>query len=513
MIKNLKKLIFSRVFIVWLLILIQFALILVAAIQFSRYFVFYTAAAFILAFIFFIKILNTDQNMAYKLAWSILIFIFPAFGVAIYMIFGGNRLSKRTVKKMLSINSGMEQNAGRQENVISSLAAADPDAAKQSRYILNGSSCPPFDGCAVEYFRSGEEMFGPFLDELRKAKKYIFIEYFIIGKGEMWDKIHAILTEKVAEGVDVRVIYDDMGSIMANEMKFPKKLNEEGIKCYVFHRFLPILSGVQNNRDHRKICVIDGVTAFTGGVNIADEYINSIERFGYWKDNAVMLRGKAAWSFAVMFLSMWEYLDKVPENERGDYSSFRPADADLDAISGSGVIQPYTDNPLDREPVGESVYLNMIGSARDYIWITTPYLIIDEQMKEALCLAAKSGVDVRIVTPGIPDKKIIKSTTEAFYPRLIEDGVKIYEYDPGFIHAKTFLCDDKYATVGTINLDYRSFYLHFECGMWMYGTDCIADIKNDFCDIFEHCTKIEKWNTGVFHQLKCGILEFLAPLF
>ena len=513
MLKKLKKLAFSRFFLVTLGILLQFALLLVATIQFSRYFVFYTAAAFILAFVFFIKIINTDQNMAYKLAWSILIFVFPAFGVAVYMIFGGNRLSKRTAKRMMSINNSMKSSFGDNAEVQKKLSEIDTDGAKQSRYIYNSSSCPLFENCETKYFPSGEEMFEPFLEELKKAEKYIFIEYFIIGKGQMWDRIHTILSEKVKNGVDVRVIYDDIGSIMATDTKFAKQLNAEGIKCHVFSRFVPILSGIQNNRDHRKICVIDGVTAFTGGVNISDEYINTVERFGYWKDNAVMLRGEAAWSFTVMFLSMWEYLDKIPESARGDYSAYKPTSFPCPSEGGRGMIQPYTDNPLDTEAVGENVYLGMIAAANKYVWITTPYLIIDEQMEEALCRAAKSGVDVRIITPGIPDKKLIKKTTESFYPNLIMNGVKIYEFDPGFIHAKTFLCDDKYAAVGTINLDYRSFYLHFECGMWMYRPDCIDDIKADFNDTFARSRLIEKWNTGVFHQIICGILEFLAPLF
>ncbi|MDD6879886.1 MAG: phospholipase D-like domain-containing protein, partial [bacterium] len=267
MLKKLKKLAFSRVFIVGLLILLQFAIILFAAVQFSRYFVLYSVAANILAIIFFIKIINTDQNMAFKLAWSILIFAFPAFGVAIYMIFGGNRLSKHAVKKMKSMNQSAELNVNRNETLIERLDGVDRDAAKQSKYIVGSSYCPPFENCTTRYFPTGEDMFEPFLIEIRKAQKYIFIEYFIIGKGEMWDRIHEILLEKVQAGVDVRVIYDDVGSIMATDMKFSDRLNAEGIKCHVFQRFVPLLSGIQNNRDHRKICVVDGVTAFTGGIN------------------------------------------------------------------------------------------------------------------------------------------------------------------------------------------------------------------------------------------------------
>ena len=509
--KKLKKLIFSRVFVVGVLILMQLLMILSMTIEFTKYFIVYYAVMFVLAFVFVLKIINTNQNMAYKLAWIVVVFIFPAFGVALYMIFSGNRLSNRSIKKMRFMEGISLAVLGKGENVVAELAEDDKNAEKQAKYIRNVAKYPPYRNGRLDYFKTGEEAFVVMLEELEKAEKYIFIEYFIISEGEMWNRIHDILKKKVRDGVDVRIIYDDIGCIMTLKRDFAAQLEAEGIKCRVFHRFVPVLSSRQNNRDHRKICVIDGKVAFTGGINIADEYINTIVKYGYWKDNAIMTDGEAAWSFTVMFLSMWEYLCHTPPSEAGNYDKFKPDN--LSAVQDNdGFIQPYSDDPLDFNPVGENVYLGMISAAHDYIWITTPYLIIDEQMEQTLITAVKSGVDVRIVTPGIPDKKIVNETTKSYYPNLIRNGVKIYEYQPGFIHAKTFLCDDKYATVGSINLDYRSLYLHFECGVWMYKTSCIKDIKDDFIGIFAESKEAEETECGFIRQMFRGVMELLAPL-
>lgn len=511
MIKKLKKLVFSRVFIVGFLIAVQLVMIMLAALEFIEYFVVYYIVMAVLALAFVLKIIHTDRNMAYKLAWIVIILIFPAFGVALYIIFSGNMLSHGSLKKMEFINPVTERNLGANRSVSDMIRAEDGAAAAQAEYILNASKNPPYRNEGIEYYKTGEEFFEVLLPELEKAEKYIFIEYFIIGYGKMWGAVYDILKRKAAQGVDVRVIYDDIGSIMTLRRNFAEELEKDGIACRIFHRFLPVLSARQNNRDHRKICVIDGKTAFTGGVNLADEYINEYERFGYWKDNAVMLRGEPAWSFTVMFLTTWEYLSGTPVSECGFYDSFKP-DYGGETKYENGFVQPYSDNPLDGEPVGENVYLGIINSAHDYIWITTPYLIIDEQMEQSLLHAAKSGIDVRIITPGIPDKKIINETTKSFYPRLINGGVKIYEYTPGFIHAKTFISDDKIATVGSVNLDYRSLFLHFECGVWMYKTDCIAKIKEDFTEMFEVSKPAEIVKCSLARSIFRGVLELLAPL-
>ena len=446
------------------------------------------------------------------IAIIVVILLFPLFGVAVYIIFCGNRISETNRIRMSTITTITESAADRNDDVMEALAERDRDAAKQSEYIRTTSLCPPYRDTETTYYASGEEMFEPFLQELGAAKRYIFLEYFIVDYGVMWDRIHEILRRKVAEGVDVRVIYDDMGCITTLDKKFPKQLEAEGIKCRVFHKFIPILSAHQNNRDHRKICVIDGVCAFTGGLNLADEYINAVDRFGYWKDTAVRLKGSAAWSFTVMFLTMWDYLTMQKRRKDECYAEYRPLPEEYHAYRGNGFVQPYTDNPLDGEPVGENVYLGMIAAAHDYIWIMTPYLIIDEPMEQALCHAAKSGVDVRIVTPGVPDKKVVYETTKSYYPNLIAHGVRVYEFAPGFLHAKTFLCDDRYATVGSVNLDYRSLYLHFECGVWMHEPDCIAAIKRDFEQTFARCTRVTEEKCSLARRLYRGILELIAPL-
>jgi cardiolipin synthase len=510
MLKKLRKLAFSRVFVVGIFIILQFFLIFSAALQFTKYFVVYYALSLALTFVFVLRIINTNQRMAYKLAWIVVIFIFPAFGGALYLIFCGNRLSPRSRGKMQFISDATKISLECGECVIEEMALESRTAAKQSRYIQTAGLCPPYKNTSTRYFPTGEAMIDTLIEKLETAKKYIFLEYFIIEDGEMWGRIHAVLKRKVAEGVDVRVIYDDIGCILTVDRNFAARLEAEGIKCRVFHRFVPVLSSRQNNRDHRKICVVDGICAFTGGINIADEYINKVERFGYWKDNAVMLEGEAVWSFTVMFLGMWDYL--IGKKKVGDYLEYKPDYAACAHEADLGYVQPYTDSPLDDEALGENIYLGMIEAAQNYVWITTPYLIIDEQMTEALCRAVKSGVDVRIVTPGIPDKKLVNETTKSYYPILIENGVKIYEYKPGFIHAKTFLCDDRLATVGSVNLDYRSLYLHFECGVWLYNAECIADIKKDFFEIFDVSEQIRKSKNSLFRQLFHGVLELIAPL-
>ena len=505
-----RRLITSRLFIGSILVLFQLIIIFVAVVWFRSFFVLYSAFALVLSLCFVISVINTTQNMAYKTAWCIVILLMPCFGVLLYLLFTGNKISKHQKSKLEKMDNTIRSNTGEKNDVLAFLEETDKDAARQAKYIVGSSECPPYTDCETTYFSSGEEMFPALIEELKKAERYIFLEYFIIGDGEMWDEIHRILLDKVTHGVDVRVIYDDVGSMFSVDQHFYDIMNREGIKCHVFNKVKPVLSGRSNNRDHRKICSVDGKVAFTGGVNLSDEYINVVERFGYWKDTAVMIKGEAAWSLTVLFLNMWDHLERVPGKERGDYSGYKPAE--FSVAHGSGVVQPYTDAPHTYENVGEHVYLNMIAAAKEYIWIMTPYLITDEQMETALSLAAKSGVDVRIITPGIPDKKLVKMTTESHYQKLINNGVKIYEFDPGFIHAKNFLCDGKFATVGTINLDFRSLYLHFECGAWMYGTDCISDIKRDFDDTFTKCRRIEEWKTGSVQRMFYGILEIIAPL-
>ena len=387
------------------------------------------------------------------------------------------------------------------------------DAVNQARYLEHYARCPVYTNTYTHYFPLGDDVFPAMLEELRKAEKYIFLEYFIISPGIFWDSMVEILKEKHAAGVDVRVIYDDVGSLNTLPMNYARKFEAEtGIPCCCFNRFKPVISIRMNNRDHRKFCIIDGHTAFTGGINLADEYINQKLRYGHWKDTAILLKGEAVWSMTVMFLTMWEYTRDVEE----DYRRFRPDKLPPEAAQGAGYyVQPYADNPLDEEAVGEAVYLNLINKAERYVYAMTPYLIISDSVNTALCNAAKAGVDVRIITPHIPDKRYVFEVTRAHYPPLLEAGVRIYEYTPGFIHAKNFVVDDRFATVGTVNLDYRSLFLHFEDGVWLCEAPCIQDIRKDFEDTLAVCQRISlrQWrHLNPLLQLYRNILRVFAPL-
>ncbi len=507
------RLLFSRVVLVALLLCVQLILLAVGILRFTEYYYILASAASLIAFLTICRIIGTDSNAGYKIAWIIVVLVFPPVGAGMYFIFSGSTLSRRMKAAMSRISSLTKQLKEDKSDVLRALAAENPDAWRQAAYVDRMSLCPPYTGTETRYLPTGETFLEALLARLETAERYIFLEYFIIAQGEMWEKILAVLTRKAAEGVNVRVIYDDFGSITRLSRKYPAFLRSVGIRCQVFHPFVPVLDARQNNRDHRKICVIDGHTAFTGGINIGDEYINATHPHGYWKDNAVMVRGEAAWSFTLMFLTMWDYLTHpLGHREEKNYESFRPHTPA--SVSAEGVVQPYTDNPLDSEPVGENIYLHLLYHAVKYVWITTPYLIIDDQMQQALCTAARSGVDVRIVTPGIPDKKTIYETTRSYYSRLLESGVRVYEYTPGFLHAKTFLCDDLYATVGSVNLDFRSLFLHFECGVWMYRTDAIADIKTDFIRILESSREITAADCRVpfFRRLYRSVLGIIAPM-
>lgn len=336
------------------------------------------------------------------------------------------------------------------------------------------------------------------------------MEYFIVEEGKMFDAVLNILKQKVKEGVEVRFMYDDVGSLTMLPFKYYQKLESYGIKCISFNHFVPFISAVMNTRDHRKITVIDGNIGFSGGFNLADEYINEKVKYGHWKDTGVMIKGEAVWNLTLMFLVTWN----ASLNSFEDYDKYHPRHYSVDKIRLDGYILPYGDSPLDNKPVGKNVYLNMINQAQKYIYINTPYLIINDELKNALCLAVQRGVDVRIITPGIPDKKLVYKVTRSYYEILINEGVKIYEYTPGFIHAKNFVCDDKVATVGTINLDYRSLYLHFECGVYIYWTSAIKDIKNDFLKTITLSKEITQDDVmhGKFRGWTEAILRVFAPL-
>ena len=360
----------------------------------------------------------------------------------------------------------------------------------------------------LNYYGLGEKAFPVMLEELKKASKFIFLEYFIINNGIMWDSILKILEEKVSEGVEVRVIYDDAGCISTLKKDYNKFLESKGIKCVVFNKLNPLSGVIMNNRDHRKILIVDGRVAFSGGINISDEYINEKKLYGHWKDNAIKIVGEGVFNFTVLFLTMWN----AYREEDKDYNLFKYEFNDT--IKQDGFVVPYGETPLDSEIVGEDIYLNIINQSHKYLYIMTPYLIIDTDMINSLVLAAKRGVDVRIIIPGVPDKKIVYSLSESYLQILVEGGVKIYKYTPGFVHSKMFLSDDLVSVVGTINLDYRSLYLHFECGVYLEGHSSIKKIKNDFEESFKVSHKLSKKEAtpGLIKAIWQTVLRLFAPL-
>jgi len=506
-----KKLFSHRVAFIFLPMILQLVFLVAVIERFNEYFVFFYGGSVFLSLIAVLWIINNKDNPAYKIAWIIPILLFPIFGGLFYLIFGGNKLSRRIKQKMKFITEKTRAVLAPQEDILNEIRLQDEGAYNQSRYIQSYGLYPPMCNTETEYLPSGELKFVRLLEELSKAKRYIFLEYFIIKEGYMWNSILDILAEKASQGVDVRVIYDDAGCLFTLPSGYNKQLEQMGIKCCIFNPLVPLLSPRLNNRDHRKIAVIDGRVGFTGGINLADEYINKVKKYGHWKDTAIMLKGEAVWSLTVMFLTMWGYLRSVEEN----FNDFKVDYSNEQEWISQGYVQPFADSPLDDEPVGETVYLNLINKAKRYVYITTPYLIIDNEIERALTSAAKAGVDVRIITPHIPDKWYVHLVSKSFYKNLVECGVKIYEYTPGFMHAKTIVVDDEYAVVGTINLDYRSLFALFECGVWMYMTESVKAVKKDFLDTLNVCTQITNddfKNIKWYQTLAGSVLRIFSPL-
>ena len=511
-IKKLAGIVFQRRVIVGLLILLQSLALLATTLLFSWAYCYLYWAYVILSVLAVLIIVSRQTDPGYKIAWIIPILLFPAFGWLVYLLCGGNRMSAYQRRKMQSVDRTMRKQLER-DFKAEALSGFGTDAVNQARYVEQYARCPAYTNTYTQYFPLGDDVFPVMLEELKKAQRYIFLEYFIISPGIFWDSVVEILKEKHAAGVDVRVIYDDVGSLNTLPMNYAKKFEADtGIPCCFFNRFKPVISIRMNNRDHRKFCIIDGHTAFTGGINLADEYINQLPRFGHWKDSAILVKGEAAWSMTVMFLTMWEYVREA----KVDYDALRPTALPPEAKLGSGFfVQPYTDNPLDNEAVGETVYLNLISKAERYVYIMTPYLIISDSVNTALCNAAKSGVDVRIMTPHIPDKPLVFELTRSHYEPLLDAGVRIFEYTPGFVHAKNMVVDDKYAVVGSINMDYRSMFLHFEDAVWLCHDPTVMAVKADFLSTQIKCQPItleqclsHSWPRRLFRS----ILRVMGPL-
>ncbi len=505
--KRFFNMIFSRATVTVIMILIQITYLALFFMEILDGVPWLHSALEILSFVMAIYIVNQEDNPAYKIGWLLLMGFFPVFGGLFYLMFGskkpGRHLRKRLENQTDRIRGLLPQNPAIMEKLEKRQKAT-------ARYVAKYGSYPVVDGSEMEYYPNGESMYKAMLESLKSARKYILLEYFIIGEGKLWDEVLAILQEKVKAGVRVMVIYDDIGSVFVLPKHYDEKLRKMGIECLAFNPILPFFSLIMNNRNHRKILVVDGHTAFTGGMNLADEYINIIDRFGHWKDTGIKVYGKAAYNFAVMFLTMWFGYHK----QEGDYEFFQPDFTDMPEPKSDGFIQPYADSPLDEEVMAENVYLDILAQAEDHVYIFTPYLAMDNEMITALCNAAKRGVDVRIAAPGIPDKKLVYQLTRSYYSTLIRGGVRVYKYTPGFLHAKNWECDDKIGVVGTINMDYRSLYLHFECGALIYQSSVLQKVKQDALETYAICQEVREEDCfqGFFGHMLSAIMRAFSPL-
>ncbi len=507
--KGILRLIFSRIFLIALLVLLQIS-ILASVYQFFLDFmpqIRLLLELFTIIMIFYL--FNCKMDSSAKLSWLIIIMIFPVPG-AILLGFiqsdtGHLAIKKRVAKLIAETKRKLPHNKG-----LLARKEVRSSGIDDLCFYLNRTGCfPLYENIYTEYFPSGESKFERLIEELQKAEKFIFIEYFILDEGYMWGKILEILRDKADRGVEVRVMYDGMCEMSTLTHDYPSRMERLGIKCKAFSPIMPFLSTYYNYRDHRKILVIDGKTAFNGGINFADEYINRRERFGHWKDAAVMIKGDAVRSFTLMFLQMWNISEKEPEWDKW----LEPVEP---IGKFSGYVLPYADCPLDDEKVGENVYMDILNRATSYVHIMTPYLILDGELENSLRFAAKRGIDVKIILPGIPDKKAAYSLAKTHYKSLIEAGVKIYEYTPGFVHSKIFVCDDEKAVVGTINLDYRSLYHHFECATYMYKTECIESIEEDFQETLQKCRQVTPETIRkekLYYKIVGQCLKLIAPLF
>ncbi len=505
------NLIFSRYFVCALAIMLEvlmMALVIAAASIVSYLFL---ALTVIVDFITVIAIINRDANPEYKVTWTIVVVALPLLGTLLYVIFYRRRVTKK--EELLLKESFTKIRSLRGSNhAFDMMRRRSPLAAGKARALINDDPLAEvYCQSSSVFFPSGEDYFKAMISELKSAKQFIFLEYFIISVGELWEEIHTILVSKVKEGVEVRVLMDDFGCMRNLPPDYENILRREGIQAYRFAKVSPKMSSVHNNRDHRKICIIDGKVGFTGGVNIADEYVNKTVRFGHWKDGGIMLKGDAVGGLMKHFLSGWDFT----VGSIGEYKKYFDAVTPL-KYSDGGYYLPFGSGPapIYERPAGKNAFLNLINQARNYVYITTPYLVIDYDLTESLCNAALRGVDVRIITPGIPDKKKVKVMTKSSYPYLMKAGVKIYEYLPGFIHEKTFVCDDKYAVIGTINFDYRSLVHHFENAVWMYASPTVLVAKEEFLNTVNDSARVdeERSKLTLYEWLTRNAIRLFAPL-
>ena len=509
--KGIIHAIFSRFGLVLVLLLLQVGVLFSIFRWFGNLLPHYFGSSVIVSAAMVIYLLNSKMDNSAKITWMVVISILPVVGVPLFFYvksnFGHNFLRKR----LLELENELREQLPQNDAAVDALQQTEPGAASLAKYLYGlGGGFPVYQNTAVTYFPSGEAKFEELMRQLETAERYIFLEYFIIDEGLFWGKILEVLARKAADGVDVRVMYDGTCEFSTLPRDYPKRLEALGIQCKVFSPVQPFVSTHYNYRDHRKIFVIDGRVGFTGGVNLADEYINHVKKYGRWKDAAIMLEGEAVRSMTALFLQMWSIL-KEPE-----FEAFL-ADPIPAPAQAQGTAAPYGDCPLDGERVGEMVYIDLLNRARKYIHIMTPYLILDGELETALKFAAERGVDVHLILPGVPDKRFPYALAKTHYSALLDSGVKISEWTPGFVHAKVFVVDDREAVVGTINLDYRSLYHHFENAVWVTNAPCIRDIESDFQATLEECRTVSNDPKSIWqgkHLLRATgmLMKVIAPL-
>ncbi len=497
----------NRILISALLLVLQLAFLFFIIYDTSLYSAWGFSTSMLLGVITSIFIINKRGNADHKIGWIIFILIFPIFGISVYLLWGGGRVLPHLRKKMKACQAHYLPYLINPYENIEGLKYFDLPHSRQADYLIGESGFPLYKNTSAEYLQSGERYFDRLIEELENAEKYIYMEYFILAEGYMWDKIFNVLRHKSEDGVEIKIIFDDFGSMKRQRRNFVANLKHHGIEASIFNPIYPLFNNFLNNRDHRKIVIIDGKLAFTGGVNIGDEYINREKRCGHWMDCGVIIKGEAVNSFLCMFLTMWEFIT----DKRIDMTSRMVPSKVID----DGFAIPYTDGPLNLQNPAEGIYMQIINTAQKYVYIMTPYLVIDDMMISTLSMAAKAGVEVCIVTPHIPDKWYVHNVTRYNYLELLEAGVKIYEYTPGFIHSKVFLSDDCISTVGSVNMDYRSFVFHFECGVWLDNKETALDIKHHFREVLAVSKeiKLKDWKKrSLLKRMLQGILHIFGPL-
>ncbi len=497
----------NRIIISALLLILQLTFLFFIIYDSSLYSVWGFTLSNLVGAITAITIINRRGNPDHKIVWIIFILIFPIFGISVYILWGGGRVLPHLRKRMDVCEAKYKPFLKDGNDTADRLQYFDISHSRQADYLTGESGFPLYDNTSAEYLPSGERFLSRLIEEMENAKEYIYLEFFIVAEGYMWEQIHSVLKKKVQEGVEVKLIFDDFGSIKRQRRNFVQKLRKEGIAVAVFNPISPFMTTFQNNRNHRKIVVIDGIVAFTGGINIGDEYINHQKRFGHWMDSGVIIKGNAVKSFLCMFCTMWKF---ITDKNIDIKAHLRESN-----ITDDGFAIPYSDGPLYENNPAEGIYMQILNSAQKYVYIMTPYLVIDDMMTSCLCMTAKAGVEVCIVTPHIPDKWYVHNVTQYNYLELLEAGVKIYEYTPGFLHSKVFLSDDCIATVGSVNMDYRSFVFHFECGVWLSNKETALNIKQHFREILAQSKEItiSNWKKRpIMTRLKQAILHIFGPL-